>query len=578
MAQKLVLRNRPRLKNRQVFNRAVIGVTCAYLATLGLIFYFNTYTTDMKADALSGYKFRKVIAIDSSFVMGDANIKNYKFLVQHRDADLKHISYGGHVEDINGNDIRFTDDSGKNELQFEIENYNENSGELTAWVNIPELHHNKKTELFMYFGNPISLGNNNTQPWDSEYKAVYHLNKNTADASNYTNDATNKGSKICDGKFGKAYQFDGVKNYLEINYASELSINDSVTVSAWVKPTEFNYKKWQCIIGKQYGDTYEDNLFLGINGKDKAAAFFTYDCGVQGNKNELLPREWYYMAATSKENLRILYINGIEVVRHKKCRGPWLKDINPMSIGAQENSEKPKEFSDYFYGIIDEVRVQNAFMSAEAIQTEYYNYSNPSDFYSVGKEEQFSASTVQLLYFKSEVLKENTIMIEWATATEINNQHFKVLRKNKAGEFIEIETVLAGTGNELETYKVIDTKPLPGKNQYKLVQQSNEGLLSSYGPISVENNFNNKIIGDLRLMSSPGNKKVNLHFNCSTSEEMHITLKGINGETILARDINTESGLNNIELDSAEALENGLYVAKFTGDNIKPITAKVVKF
>ncbi|NNC85227.1 MAG: DUF2341 domain-containing protein [Bacteroidia bacterium] len=578
MAQKLVTRNRPRLKNRQVFNRAVLGVTFAYLTTLGLIFYFNSYTTDMKADALSGYKFRKVIAIDSSFVMGDKNIKNFKFLVQHRDADLKHVSYGGHVEDINGNDIRFTDIDGKNELHFEIETYNENSGEITAWVNVPILYHNQTTKLFMYYGNPISLGNSNTQPWESEYKAVYHLNKNTADASSYTNDATNKGSKICDGKFGKAFQFDGVDDYLAINYASELSINDSVTVSAWVKPTEMMYKKWHCIIGKQYGETYEDNLFLGINGKDKASAFFTYDCGVQGNKNELNPREWYHFAATSKGNLRVLYINGIEIRRHKKCRGPWLKDINPMSIGAQENSEKAKEFSDFFYGIIDEVRVQNAFMSAETIKTEFYNYSSPSRFYIYGKEEQFSTSTVQLLYFKSEMLKENTIMVEWATATELNNQDFKVLRKNKTGEFVEIETVLAGKGNELETYKVIDTNPMPGKNQYKLVQQSTDGQLSSYGPISVENDFNNKVIGDLRLMSSPGNKKVNLHFNCSTSDEMHVTLKGLNGETILTKDINTESGLNNIELDTTGMLENGLYVAKFTGNNIKPITAKVVKF
>lgn len=577
MALKQVLRNRPQLKRRQIFNRAVIGVTAAYLGSLGLIFYFNTYTKTSTANALSGYKFRKSINIDSSFVTGNKDLKNYKLLIQHRDADLKHVSFGGHVEDMNGNDIHFTDKSGKEELNFEIESYNETSGEITAWVTIPVLNHNNSTTLFMYYGNPISIENSSKNTWEKKYKAVYHLRATGMDVSSYSNHASLNGTKTTLGMFANAQSFDGIDDYIKIDYASELSINDSLTISAWIKPSSFN-KSYQCILGKQYGGSYQDNVFLGINSKRKNIEFYTYDCGIEGLKNELTENEWYYVVAAAKDNKRILYINGIEVVRNEICNGPWLKDINPLSIGAQENSANENEYSDWFSGTIDEVRISNSYPNADEVKTEYYNYANPSQFYFIGKEEQFTSSNVQLLYFKSDVLKENTVMVEWATASEVNNLHYKVLRCNANGIFEEIETVPAGKGNELKTYKIIDTNPIAGKNQYKLLQQSNDGQISSFGPISVDNNFAEQIIGDLRILSSGSNQKVKLHFNCSVANELSLTIKNISGNTVVSRNINTEPGVNQIELETTAAMENGLYVAQFTGSGMETITAKVVKF
>ncbi|MFO8018923.1 MAG: DUF2341 domain-containing protein [Promethearchaeia archaeon] len=58
-----------------------------------------------------------------------------------------------------GSDIRFTDVSGQEELDFWIENSNLTDGNSTIWVNIPSLTEN--TEIYMYMGNPDAISKSN---------------------------------------------------------------------------------------------------------------------------------------------------------------------------------------------------------------------------------------------------------------------------------------------------------------------------------------------------------------------------------------------------------------------------------
>ena len=61
--------------------------------------------------------------------------------------------------------------------------------------------------------------------------------------------------------------------------------------------------------------------------------------------------------------------------------------------------------------------------------------------------------------------------VSWATASEINNDYFEVLRSSNGNEFESIVTIDgAGNSNEILNYEFEDDNPYPGVSYYKLKQ------------------------------------------------------------------------------------------------------------
>lgn len=77
---------------------------------------------------------------------------------------------------------------------------------------------------------------------------------------------------------------------------------------------------------------------------------------------------------------------------------------------------------------------------------------------------------IELLYVKVVVVDEG-VLIEWATASEVNNDYFAV---EKTQDFEQFETVAfidgAGNSSEVRTYKMLDLTPYPGISYYRLRQ------------------------------------------------------------------------------------------------------------
>lgn len=78
---------------------------------------------------------------------------------------------------------------------------------------------------------------------------------------------------------------------------------------------------------------------------------------------------------------------------------------------------------------------------------------------------------VELLYFNAECASENEVIINWATASEINNDYFLVEKSINGINFEMIDSVKgAGTNNQLLEYSVKDLKPSSDINYYRLNQ------------------------------------------------------------------------------------------------------------
>jgi predicted glutamine amidotransferase len=115
------------------------------------------------------WEFRKPITIYHSNVTSD--LTNFPVLVNITDSDLATKAQ------VDGDDIVFTDPSGL-KLDHEIEYYNGTSGLLVAWVKIPSLSSTEDTTIYMYYGNPDALNQENTQQvWDADYMMTQHFNE-----------------------------------------------------------------------------------------------------------------------------------------------------------------------------------------------------------------------------------------------------------------------------------------------------------------------------------------------------------------------------------------------------------------
>lgn len=82
---------------------------------------------------------------------------------------------------------------------------------------------------------------------------------------------------------------------------------------------------------------------------------------------------------------------------------------------------------------------------------------------------------VELQHFKVE-LKGNTVLLEWETLVELNNDRFEILHSSDSKNWSLIGTVPGvGDSRELQYYSMLDENPVAGNNYYALVQFDKDG-------------------------------------------------------------------------------------------------------
>jgi hypothetical protein len=137
------------------------------------------------APDIDDYSCNLKITINSGQVAGD--LDNFPVLISLTDDSLKTTGCG-FMTDVDGDDLIFTNSSKTIQLDHEIEKYDETTGELVAWVEVPFLSGSSNTDIYMYFGNSnvTSPQNNPTGVWDSNYKGVWHLKEDAVAAAPVT--------------------------------------------------------------------------------------------------------------------------------------------------------------------------------------------------------------------------------------------------------------------------------------------------------------------------------------------------------------------------------------------------------
>ena len=305
---------------------------------------------------------------------------------------ISNHKYLQYLASSNGNDIMFTD-LDDNKLAHEIEYFNQSTGTLHAWVNIPVLDSSEDRSNAVYMYYDISQSGSQQNPagvWQiGEYLGVYHLGGNSNDSSvnsNHPSGAT--GIKQTNGMIGQAYEFNN--GYIEYPYNSCLNTGTAVTISAWVQLKSLGM--YHTFISRHRG-AVNNNYYFMVYNSDKALGA-VYNTGTQYyiyGQSAFQAADlntWIYLVYTDDGNNRHIYSNGVYFDGTTGGANPHTigTDSEELTIGSDSDAGRGRRM----YGVLDEVRIEKTARSSGWIITSYSNQANPTAFRSLGAYESGS--------------------------------------------------------------------------------------------------------------------------------------------------------------------------------------------
>lgn len=303
---------------------------------------------------------------------------NFPFLFNSTVLDLNNAR-------ADGFDFRFAG-TDKVELKYERQEFDNVTGKLIAHIKFPEIQDG--TLVYMYYNNPTSTdGEDKNGVWDANYKAVYHMSQTPGAAGSILDSTSNNnnGDPVnspiqTTGKIGKAIQFDGVDQEIEILDDPSLDIPNAITLEAWVETAD------------TAGGIIERFLsgFAGYRvALDASDYLFTLETATPMSINTPKADNNFHHVVAIKEtplNLLSFIIDGILIPSVTIDPNPTINIPQNARIGNSNDKG-------FLNGKIDEVRISDIARGRDFIFAEHRNQNNPSAFYDIGDVQQIPAST-----------------------------------------------------------------------------------------------------------------------------------------------------------------------------------------
>jgi large repetitive protein len=183
--------------------------------------------------------------------------------------------------------------------------------------------------------------------------------------------ATYKSASECVN--GQCLDFDGVDDTVSCGNNSSLNIANQITLLAWIRPDIVAAGTGQDVIVRPWsGDTrtYEMRIYdvvrFYLNNDGTVGGWKTVD-----STTTLQPSKWYLIAGTFNGTIMKIYINGEERGSATFTAFTIYCPATPTSlvVGSLNSSQ-------YFNGLMDDIRIYNAAIPAYQIEQNYYSGLN----------------------------------------------------------------------------------------------------------------------------------------------------------------------------------------------------------
>lgn len=332
----------------------------------------------LSSSLFGAYGFKRSITIDHTQV-GGSDSTNFPLLVSGTFSYLATTANGGNVTNSNGYDIVFTSDSGcASTLNFERVLYTASSGLIEFWVKVPTVSHTADTVIYECYGNSsiTTDQSNKTGTWDSNYRAVYHLQESSNPYNDSTGNARNSTGGIypsqISGLFGKAQQFASASSqYIQVADAMSGASGVSSTWSGWIKLTN-------ATLSVLYDDRSDGARHGGVVYVDSSAhanAYFN-NLGQPAGSTSLNDGAWHYVVGVLRlggSPTVLLYVDGSFVTSAATGTfGGWVSG-NTAKIGASTDASPL-----FANASMQEIRISQSERSADWVTAEYNNQKSGS--------------------------------------------------------------------------------------------------------------------------------------------------------------------------------------------------------
>jgi hypothetical protein len=170
---------------------------------------------------------------------------------------------------------------------------------------------------------------------------------------------------------------------------------------------------------------------------------------------------------------------------------------------------------------------------------------------------------IQLISFNA-TTKNKSVELEWATATEKNNDFFTVEKSIDGIEYIPVATYKgAGNSEYLLLYNATDNTPYPGISYYRLKQTDFDGKYTYSLPVAVRIQTS----GSYQLIPNPSNgHNVVVVLPDNDATEIKVLINDITGRIVSERIVKPESGKkkSTFLLTQEKSLKEGIYLVNLT--------------
>ncbi len=321
--------------------------------------------------------------------------------------------------------------------------------------------------------------------------AAFGFNENTgttlADNSGNNNNGTLSGSPTwsASGKYGTAIQFDGIDDLININDANTLDLTNGMTMEAWINPG--NLTGYKTIICKDdgtnnlaYAISGNDNNSVTANQRPNSRIVIGSATRTVTGTSKLSLNTWTHIASTYDGTTLRLFVNGVQVSA-LATTGNIKTTTNMLRIGGSPNLG-----TQYFSGLIDEVRIYRRALSQAEIQTDMntpivpdvtvpaVNITHPANGSVVmgtlnvtaNASDNISVVGVQFLLDGVNLGAEDIITpysVSWNTITIANGNHtLTAIARDAAGNRATSAGVIVTANNDTQSPTVIITEPVAG--------------------------------------------------------------------------------------------------------------------
>jgi hypothetical protein len=398
------------------------------------------------------------------------------------------------------------------------------------------------------------------------------FNGNANDLSINNNHGTINGATLVADRFGissRAFHFDG-NDYISIPHSTTLNMQDSLSFSVWVKPESLTGTRM--IFGKSNYST-KTNYLLRV--KPNGYIQWEYNGYTDTDSVPLQLNTWHHIVVTASGpgQIKRIYIDNQLVKETLTSSGPFGLVTNPFTIGYASYG------SEYFIGVIDDIRMYNKVLSESEIDALFNESCNSinsitetaCDSYTAPDGVIYTTSGIKTAIIPNAVGCDSIITINLTiNSVDVSvTQNGIILSANATADFYQWLDCNNGnsiiSGETSQSFTAIQN----GSYAVKVTQNGCTDTSACYAVTTVgilENTFSNDII----VYPNPTDGIVKIDLG-ETLTEFSVSIMDVNGKLI------SQSTYQNTKMFELNLnVQSGIYLLTINSEN-KKATIRLIK-